>query len=136
MQKPLVFLTLLFLFVLVCGCQQKTAIEQFAQEAREFTLNQCPKQVDACTRMDSTTFCASTLTYCFNYTVSEMLDNDSVFQGETRQKLHDALLADIRTSIALMGYKEAGITLSYRYFSAQHGTQLGEFTFRKEDYGR
>lgn len=126
----------LSVILLLYGCKRKSIYEQIEQEAIRYTQNQCPKQVDACTRMDSTTFCASTLTYCFNYTVSEMLDNDSVFQGETRQKLHDALLADIRTSIALMGYKEAGITLSYRYFSAQHGTLLGEFTFRKEDYGR
>lgn len=124
----------LSVILLLYGCKRKSIYEQIEQEAIRYTQEQCPKQVDRCTRMDSTTFNTITYTYYYNYTVTDMLDNDSIFTGSTRQTLNNALLEEIRTSIALKTYKDCGITLSYRYYSATSGELLAEFLFTKEDY--
>lgn len=129
-----IYILPLFLMATLIGCRQKSYLEQIASEAKEFTQKQCPKQMDACTCLDSTVFHIPTLTYHYNYTVSDELDNDTLFTGETRQTLHNALLSNIKTSIELKGYKDSGLTLSYRYFSASTGELLAEFTFSKEDY--
>lgn len=116
------------------ACRHTSQLERIAQEARAFTEKQCPFNVDQYTRMDSMTFDIATRCYYYNYTVSDILDNDSVYTPDQGQRFRDQTLEEIRSSIQLRGYKEAGLTLVFRYYSEQSGRLLAEYKFTKEDY--
>ena len=116
------------------ACRHISRMEKIAHEARTFTEKQCPFNVDEYTRIDSTTFDIATRCYYYNYTVNGILDNDSVYTPEQGQRYRDQTLEEIRSSIQLRGYKEAGLTLVFRYYSEQSGRILAEYRFTKEDY--
>ena len=120
----------------VAGCRRQTRMERIASEAREFTQKQCPFNVDEYTQMDSTTFDIATKCYYYNYTVSGLLDNDSIYNAELDENYRRQTLDEIRSSIQLRGYKEAGLTLVFRYYSAQSGRLLAEYRFPKEEYSK
>ena len=116
------------------ACRHTSRLERFAREAQSFTEKQCPFNVDEYTRMDSTTFDIDTRRYYYNYTVNGILDDASVYTPEQGQRYRDMTLEEIRSSIQLRGYKEAGLTLVFRYYSEQSGRLLAEYEFTKEDY--
>ena len=116
------------------ACRHTSKLERFAQEARAFTEKQCPFNVDDYTHLDSMTFDIATCCYYYNYTVNGILDNDSVYTPEQGQRYRDMTLEEIRSSIQLREYKEAGLTLVFRYYSEQSGRLLAEYQFTKEDY--
>ena len=116
------------------ACRHTSRLERIAREARTFTEKQCPFNVDQYTRLDSTTFDTTTRCYYYNYTVNGILDNDSVYTPDQGQRFREQTLEEIRSSIGLRGYKEAGLTLVWRYYSEQSGRLLAEYKFTKEDY--
>ncbi len=120
--------------LMLSGCHRTSQMEQIALEARSFTEKQCPFMVDECTRIDSTTFDASTLCYYYNYTVCGVIDNDSIYTPEARNRFREQTLEEIRSSIQLKEYKEAGLTLVQRYYSEKSGHLIAEFRYTKEDY--
>lgn len=134
MMKLIQTTIIICLCMLTQACHRTSRLEQIAEEARLFTQKQCPFNVDPYTRMDSTTFDPSSLCYYYNYTVSDLLDNDSIYTEELCERFRQQTLDEIRSSIQLKGYKEAGLTLVYRYYSASSGRMIAEFEFPKEDY--
>ncbi|MCR4922366.1 MAG: hypothetical protein K5945_11785 [Bacteroidaceae bacterium] len=126
----------LMALAVLTGCRRQSRWERIEREARTFTAKECPFNVDDYTRMDSTTFDIDTKCYYYNYTVSGILDNDSIYNEELNENYRRKTLDEIRTSIQLRGYKEAGLTLVFRYYSAQSGRLLSEYRFSKEDYSK
>ena len=118
----------------LAGCRRQTRMERIASEAQEFTKKQCPFNVDNYTRMDSTTFDIATKCFYYNYTVSDLLDNDSIYNAQLSENYRQKTLDEIRSSIQLRSYKEAGLTLVFRYYSAKSGRLLAEYSFPKEEY--
>ena len=136
MRIPHTGIVLTAALLLFGSCHRVSRYEKIAREARELTRKQCPFDVDPYTRLDSFTFDASTLRYYYNYTVWGMLDNDSIFTPEACERFRRQTIDEIRSSIQLLGYKEAGLTLVYRYYStSEPGHLIAEFPFTKEDYG-
>ncbi len=127
--------TLCFLSLLaLTACHKNSRDEQIAREAREYTEKQCPRYVDQCTRMDSTTFDMATRTFAYNYTVEGELDKPEVYTDKVKSAFREKVLSEIRSSIQMRGYKEAGITILYRYYSASTGEKRLEYRFEKEEY--
>ena len=125
-----------FLFILMLcgltltGCRKQSIEERISQEAKLFTLKNCPKAVDNFTVMDSCTFSIPKRTYYYNYTVTGNLDVDSLYTKELYDAFHEQLLSDIKNSIQLKSCKDAGITFCYRYYSHRSGKlrMLQKFT--------
>ena len=129
------FLSILTLFILVfAGCKKQTLEEQFYEDARQFTLKNCPKKIDNYTTLDSCTFSIPQRTYFYNYTVRDDLDVDSLYTQELHDLFREQLLSDIKNSINLKGCKDAGVTFCYKYHSNRSGKVLMLQKFTKKDY--
>lgn len=129
-----VLLILSFFLIIFSGCKRHTLDERIAQEAKQFTLKNCPKQIDAQTILDSCTFSMPLRTYYYNYTVKDELDIDSIYTQELYDAFRQELLSSIKNSILLKECKDAGITFCYRYYSDRSGKILMKQTFTKKDY--
>ena len=109
-------------------------LEQISREAKMITEKQCPYYVDQFTRADSMTFDPATLCFYYNYTVRDTLDNESLYTAAACENFRQQTIQEIRSSIRLKEYKEAGLTLVWRYYSEKCGRLIKEFRFTKEDY--
>lgn len=127
-------LILLLLGIALTGCKRQSIEERISQEAKQFTLKNCPKSVDKFTVMDSCTFSIPKRTYYYNYTVRGDLDVDSLYTKELYDAFHEQLLSDIKNSIQLKSCKDAGITFCYRYYSGRSGKLMMLQKFTKKEY--
>ena len=132
MNRLLLILSLL-LFILV-GCKKQSLEERIYQEACQFTLKNCPKDIDKCTTLDSCTFSIPKRTYYYNYTVRDELDIDSLYTPGLYNLFREQLLTDIKNSIQLKSCKDAGISFCYRYYSTRSGKVLMLQKFTPKDY--
>lgn len=122
------------LVALAASCGKETRDERFLREAREFTQKQCPKRVDPGTVMDSLTFDPEARSLTYDYTVSGALDADSLYTDELLSVFHEKVLREIKTSIPMKPYKDAGLSFVYRYTSDRSGARLLRLEFTPADY--
>ena len=125
---------LIFILIALTGCKKQTLEERIYQEARQFTLKNCPKTIDQFTTLDSCTFSIVKRSYYYNYTFTDNLDIDSLYTQELYDKFREQLLSDIKNSIQLKTLKDAGISFCYRYHSARSGKILMLQKFTPKDY--
>jgi hypothetical protein len=128
MKKILLFSALL---TVLTACQE--SLEQRAERTlKDYSEKNCPLALDENIVMDSCAFEKDTHTLHYYYTISGILDNDSILNREAmRQMLVDGLKNETSTRV----FKEAGYNFEYTYFSESHpGTMLFEATIAKEDY--
>ena len=123
----------LILFAL-SGCKKQSLEERIYQEAKQFTLKNCPKTIDQFTTLDSCTFSIVKRSYYYNYTVKDNLDIDSLYTQELYDMFREQLLSDIKNSIQLKTLKDAGISFCYRYYSSRSGKVLMQQKFTPKDY--
>ena len=97
--------------------------ERVAREAHEYTRNHCPMWVDACTRLDSTTYEMASRTYCYHYSVYGQMDTPQnyAFMKEHADQIHDAMVETAANTPDLSETIKARITLAYQYRSASDG---------------
>lgn len=129
-------LALLCLALLVCGaCKRETKHEKFHQDFLQFTQKECPKQIDPYTRLDSVVYNIEMRTLTEYYTVSDKLDDDSIYaNGQIMSNFRETMLKGLKGSIQLKQYKDEGITFRYEYRSITTGEVKLELSFTKEDY--
>ena len=127
-------LLLIFLVIVLTGCKLQTFEERLHEEARQYTLKNCPKRIDNDTTLDSCVFSIPMRTYYYNYTVSGELDADSLYTRQLHDTFHQDLLASIKNSIQLKGCKDAGIIFCYRYYSKRSGKLVMTQKFTRKDY--
>lgn len=122
--------------MIVCGsCKRETKNEKFKRDFELFTQKECPKFMDACTRMDSVCYDIKSRTLTEYYTVSDKLDVDSIYTDEQLiSTFNETLLKGLKSSIQLKQYKDEGITFRYTYRSLSTGKTRLELTFTPEDY--
>lgn len=132
--KTRLFIILSVSLIALVGCKKKSIEERFLEEAREYTRKNCPANTAPYTVMDSITFSIPERTFYYNYTVNGALDADSLYTQTLYDLFREQLLTNIRNSIQLKGYKDAGVTLCYRYYSQLSGKLLMTQQFTKEDY--
>lgn len=128
--------------LLICGlsllslmaCKRLTVDEQRAQDCREFTEKQCPKQIDACTTIDSMAYDAPTRTLTYYYTLKDMLDDEGLTTSGMMEDFSENTLAKLRDDLSLKKEKEDSVTFCYRYFSAKTGKELLSMSFGRKDY--
>ncbi|MBP3711933.1 MAG: hypothetical protein IJ219_06395 [Bacteroidaceae bacterium] len=129
-------LAVCLLAMLAQACQRETKDERFRREFRQFTEKECPKFVDACTRLDSAVFDIESRTLCYHYTVQDDLDDETIYTDKLISQHQGDILSGLRNSLQLKVYKDEGINFCYQYRSITTGKTLLELTFTQEDYGR
>ena len=122
--------------VMLGGCSRETKDEKFKRDFQLFTQKECPKFVDESIRMDSICYDIQDRTLTEYYTVTDRLDNDSIYTETLVEAYQEMLLKGLKNSIQWKVYKDEGITFRYDYRSATTGKVLLELTFTKEDYGK
>lgn len=133
--KHLIYV-LLAALVFLCGCH-RSLDEQILLETQNYTRKECPKKLDEYTVLDS-------LTYTFNdsvrihschYSVSGMLDNDSVYTPDIIEGFRENVLTDIRTNLDYRRLRQHQVTFTFHYRSAtKPNTEYLCLTFKPEEY--
>lgn len=109
--------------------------ERCRRECQEYTAKQCPRQLDACTRLDSMVFVDSPTGFRYCYSVSGQLDVDSIYDDVTQtEQFRETLVQNVRSDIGLRQCKERGFTFTYSYISATTGRELMRHTITPEEY--
>lgn len=130
-------LSILLLAILLAftSCQNRKA-EVFAREAKEYTEKNCPLMMDNVTRLDSIVFVeqddriGDMVMYYTLY-----LDNESrKILMDHLGELSDMNLKDLRNSVMMAKYKEAGVEFSYIYHDEETGEKIVEYHLTKKDY--
>ena len=130
-------LALLCLGALLLGsCKRETKDERFKREYEQFTRKECPKEVASCIRMDSICYDIESRTLTEYYTVSDKLDNDTMYTEEVVDDYRKGLLKELKGSIQMKPQKDESINFRYLYRSISTGDVLFELTFTPEDYGK
>ena len=97
--------------LLLCSCHEN--LEKRAQrEAREYTEKYCPTPLQNYTRTDSVAFDIKTKTYHYYCSITDALDDRKVFDLN-RDKISEALLANIKDNTAFRPYKEEGFAFQW-----------------------
>jgi len=130
-------LSILMLVILLVftSCQNRKA-ETFAREAREYTEKNCPLTMDKVTRLDSVVFVEQ------DDRIGDMVMYYTlILDDESRKVLMDNLgelgdmnLAELRNSVFMAKYREAGVEFTYRYRDAETGEKIAEYHFSEKDY--
>lgn len=125
-------------FLMLCSllfssCQEKR-FDRFEREAREFTIRNCPKQIDSITTLDSLVFHNDgSLTYSYYYNVvltDEQLQN---FKSQITD-IEERTLRALRANIDLRPIKDAGLIIEYIYLDAADGHQIAKLQYTKDQY--
>lgn len=121
--------------LIICGaCKQETKDEKFKKDFEQFTLKECPKEIDLFIQLDSANYDIKSRTLNYHYTLEEELDHDTIYDEKTKDLFHENILKSLKTSIQLKPYKDEGITFRYIYRSNTTGQTLLELTFTAEQY--
>lgn len=123
------------LLALACGCRE-TKEQRLEREAREFTQNNCPHDIDEYTTLDSAAYDQATATYAYHFTVKGALDMDSLYSDEVVRELHDSYLTELKNNIDQKDLKDMGVTITRVYWSERTGKPLMTLTFTREEYTR
>lgn len=118
------------LFSLI-SCQESLD-DRCEREAREYTKKKCPTTLAENIVLDSMVFHKGTHTLQYYYTIGGPLDDKTLIKGTEIRK---TLLEQLRNTVSLKSYKEAGYSFAYTYWSAsKRGEKLAEYTFTQKDY--
>lgn len=116
------------------ACKRETKDEHFRKEFEQFTLKECPKFLDECTRQDSAVYDIETRTLSYCYTVQGALDNDSIYTDEIVSEHRKNILRGLKNSLQLKPYKDENIIFRYLYRSITTGETRLELIFTPEEY--
>lgn len=123
--------------LLVCvACNRVSKDEKIKLDFEQYTLKECPKHIDPCTRLDSACYNIETRTIAYYYTVQDDLDNEELYTDELIETLYEDKLKSVKGSLQLKQYKDEGIAFCYEYRSTTTGKTLLQMTFSPEDYGK
>ena len=120
--------------LVLSACSSTSREERFQRECEEFTLNYCPQRKDSCQTLDSITYRAEDNSVHNWYVLNGVLDNDTLFSEQLKDMLHDELLGNLKKSLQLKKYKDAGVTFVYHYRSATSGKELHKAVIGAESY--
>ncbi len=124
------FVVLSFVFQ---SCQEKR-LDRIEREAREYTIRNCPKQIDPFTTLDSLVFHNDgSLNYSYYYHVALNAEQLQTFKTKISD-IEESTLHALRASIDLRPVKEAGLNIEYIYLNADNGQQIAKFHFTKDQY--
>lgn len=132
--KKIFIVSVLFLSVLGSSCKHEGIHERIARQSREFTERSCPKRMDTYTVLDSIVYVMEDKTMSYYYSVSDKLDNDSIYTDVFLNVFHTDLLNNIRENIGLVELKQNYVRFKYIYYSSTSKKEYMSFCFEPEMY--
>ena len=109
--------------------------ERCQREAREHTEKYCPQVVDLYQTLDSMTYSQQPQGFTYHYSMSGLMDNDSIYQDENALfEIKQTMLEGLKTSIPMRQYMERDMTFTYHYVSATTGQKYTTIVLTPEDY--
>lgn len=148
--KKFIMITTGFICLLsIASCKHESFDERCAREAKDYTMKQCPQQIDKGIMLDSMTYSktgkddnVSNRKFTYYYTFSGMQDSLlnrmlKEVPDTARKRLDDfkkAMLNGLTTSVQLKPYKDKGFIFEYIYYSTKTKAPILQFKFIKEDY--
>ncbi len=138
--RLLAYLMSALLFMSVMSSCQEKRLDRIERESREFTLRNCPKQMDPITTLDSLVFHndgSQLYKYYYHIGLSDDFADihyrDSILHDQ-HSVLEEKMLKAIRASIELKHIKEVGLTICYIYLDSLTGKEIDKYVFTKEQY--
>lgn len=122
------------LALVLAGCHKESFDERVARECKEYTAKYCPADMDENMKLDSLSYDIKQKVFTHSYRLSGPLAVDSVYTDNVRQNMEEIVLDDLKESITLRPYKEAGLTFRFVYYNDQTGCLIMEFIFTPKDY--
>lgn len=130
-----VVLVLLGLVSMV-SCFHESLDEKIARQTRDYTKRSCPKVMDKYTILDSMVYTIASKRMTYYYSLSGVMDNDSVFSSELLNIFHADLLSNLKNNMGLHELKNNDVSFSYQYYSStKEGHRYMSFDFSPIDYG-
>ncbi|MBO4906033.1 MAG: hypothetical protein J5486_03215 [Bacteroidaceae bacterium] len=109
--------------------------ERCQREAREHTEKYCPQPIDLYQTLDSMTFCRQPMGFNYYYSMSGLMDNDSIYNDEAAMiDIKQNMIQSLKTNISLRSYIERSFTFTYYYYSSTDGTPFATIVLKPEDY--
>lgn len=128
-------ITLAFM-ALAAACHRETRDEALLREAKTFTQNECPKEVEPFVTMDSMTYNPAESTMTYSYTVGGELDQDELYDDALQETFYENILRKVKNSIDMRRMKDERLTFVYRYMSRKSGREYFNVCITPEDYGK
>lgn len=132
--KCIFFSTLFLLTISTISCLHENIHERIARQTSDFCRASCPKQMDNYTVLDSMVYNPSETTMSYYYSVSEKLDNDSVYNDIFINVFYTDLLNNLNDNIGLIELKKNNVHFRYIYYSSTSKKIYMNFMFKPEDY--
>lgn len=124
------------LFSIVFVACQKPIEERIASDVQKWTEANCPRTIDALTRLDSMTYDIPSHTVRYHYAVSDIADSPLYWTHyDHEQALHRAEIAkQLRLNTEIKELVANKCTFQYVYHSASNGQKLYTLTISPADY--
>ena len=112
------FAPFLFLLNIILWSCQSNFDHRLQEEAKAYTANNCPQQVEEGTMLDSVSYDIKSHTYTLHYSVNTQ--NEQALQQKGTM-LHQLLLNELRNDVNYKEVKDNNVTFNYVYRSANTG---------------
>ena len=132
--KKILIVSVCFLSIISSSCKHEGIHERIAWQSREFTERSCPKRMDTYTVLDSIVYAKEDKTMSYYYSVSDKLDNDSIYTDVFLNVFHTDLLNNLRDNIGLVELKQNYVRFKYIYYSSTSKKEYMLFCFEPEMY--
>lgn len=111
---------------LTASCQ-KSLEEKAADDAREYTARECPREIAEDIRQDSMAFDKDSRTLVYYYTLQGRLDDKQEQQRHTDEYAIQ-LRQSVNSAPSLKNYVDAGFRFRYVYRSEKNGETILDLT--------
>lgn len=125
----------LLLLLVFVSCQENFD-KRLQREAKEYSVQHCPQQVQEETMLDSTTYDISTRTFTRWFTLSGSLDTPQAQEIMQKQQstLQQALLKELQDDPKWKYCIEKEILFAYKYRSKKTGNIVFQTTLTPRDF--
>lgn len=149
MKKLIIIATGVVGLLSAVSCKHESFDERCAREAKDYTMKQCPQQIEKGITLDSMAYSKTgegnhvtdrKFTYYYTFSgIQDSLLNKMIkeYPDTARKRLDEfknAMLNSLSTSVQLKQYKDKGFAFEYVYYSTKTKVPVLQFKFTKENY--
>jgi hypothetical protein len=131
------FTTILFCgAILFTGCNNLSNDERICMQTRKYTIENCPLRMDQYTMLDSMVYHIDGKVMSYHYSLSGVMDTDSIHNSTTYNAFHDMLLNNILQNTGLHELRQHNVSFQYIYISSTTGKEYMRLNFTPSDYNK
>ena len=128
--------SILMLTLLLTACNSQASFdERCRKEAKQQTLQLCPRKIIDGLTLDSVTYTPVGRRFSYCHTLDDSLYATDRIK-EVHEKLRTDILNNIRKSVELKKYKEKKVVFQYTYIGKYSKHPVLRFTFEPKEYSK